>query len=132
MEKNKSRLGFDDVISFDILGQKTINKMNGLNESIYGSKYGFTSECTKELLEEILNDLSVSVNEVENLIAEYYYEVDYYRKQSIVLNSAALKQQYILSSFKMGLLQSRLNYLRQLETSVKNVLDKKSGTQLIR
>ena len=130
MEKNKSRLGFDDVISFDILGQESINKMNGLNESIYGSKYGFTSECTKELLEEILNDLSVSVNEVENLIADYYYEVDYYRKQSIVLNSAALKQQYILSSFKMGLLQSRLAYLRQLESSVKTLLNKKKEIKL--
>lgn len=123
---------FNDIVSFDTLGQEAINNFYKLNVLIHTTENGIASEESKKKLLEIYSELDSAFNAVERYIDEYSHEVNYYKEQALSMNLDSLKNIYSLCQFKKDLLTCRLFYIGNIRSAIKLILERNKEMQLIK
>jgi len=71
----------------------------------------------------INNKLDVLIQRSEKILTSYYFDLEYYRIQSLNLNTKGLKYQYLLCKTKYDLFNNRIEYLKDVKKSLCSMIN---------
>lgn len=131
MQKQNVNYNFDEIISFNALGEGAINRFQALDDLLNENENGPIKDNPISILSEIHEELGNVCDMIEKkMIPQISQEVEFYRYRFEAYGLASLKEKYILSQFKMNLLSNRWLYLLSVQDSIGLILNRKDELRL--
>lgn len=123
MEKERKLIDFTDVRQLVTYGNDVVLETTRLcNDFEKRAVYINNDNETFEMTEDEENKIDTLNLELDKLIEKgqinldaYHYDVEYYKVQSLVLETVYLKQQYLVHKTRYDIFESRLKYLREIK-----------------